>query len=107
MPKKKTTIKLPRLRVPTGCEEWFRLKDKALHFTFRGEDLPLSLLTDKDRRAVGMICEAGWERRSDWLWDKMLNYPSNKSKAYRKFAQEYDEADMQILAWRRYTGGKK
>ncbi len=106
MPKTKTAIKLPKLKIAPGCEDLLALKDKMLYFVFRGEEILLSDLKGKDRKAVGMICEAGWERRSDWLWDRMLNYPSNKSNAYRKLSEEYDEADLQILAWRAYTQGK-
>jgi hypothetical protein len=105
MARKKPKIKLPRMKIAPGCEDLFALKGKMLYFVFRGEELPLKELKGRDRKAVGMICEAGWERRSDWLWDKMLNYPSNKSKAFKRFEQEYDAADLQILAWRKYTGG--
>lgn len=104
--KVKTKIKVPALKIAPICHDLFLAHGKKVFFKF------LLLVTDiqtfkfLDRKAIGMIGEAGWERRSDWLWDHMIHCPSNKSQAYKKYESEYDAADLQILAWREYTEGR-
>jgi hypothetical protein len=98
-------IKLPRLQIAPECKKVLARRAGRLYFKFAGNLHALKDLKGVDRRAVGMIGEAGWERYSDVVWNLMLKC-SHKSKKYRRFWKLYDQVDRQIIAWREYAEGR-